>query len=145
MILNTSDLGFFCLTNSLLQSLTPCTYCSACGRLDGYGKNTIFWFGSTILYTWIWVYFSSPCKMLVCSLFPYTPYFLYYWPFLLFFVFCHVDLCFPDAVVPVIECKPLVEAILVRLNREKLISHVLRLIFLFIYLNIITFYKAEQY
>lgn len=83
--------------------------------------------------------------MLISSLFPYSIFFLYYWPFLLFFVLCHVDLCFPDAVVPVIEYKPLVEAILVRLNREKLISHVLRLILLFIYLNIIAFHKAEQY
>lgn len=44
--------------------------------------------------------------------------------------------------MPVLEHKPLAEAILV-LNREELISHVLRLILLFIYLNVIEFYKTE--
>lgn len=44
--------------------------------------------------------------------------------------------------MPEIEHRPLVEAILV-LIREELILGVLRLILLFIFLNIIAFYKTE--
>ena len=146
LILNISDFGFFCLTYFFLPKFNPCTYCSAHGCLDGYGKKFIFWFCSSILWTWIQV--SFPFSLLFLHI---KCQFIHFFP-IVRICYTSIDSCHSlysvmlthvfETVVPIIEHKPLAEAILV-LNREELISHVLRLILLFMYLNIIAFSKTE--
>lgn len=62
-------------------------------------------------------------------------YFIFFILLTILVILCHASLHFSEALVPRIEHKPLAEAIPV-LNREKLVSCVLRLMLLLIYLNI---------
>lgn len=77
--------------------------------------------------------FSFPT--LNTTLLTFSLWFIFFILLTILVILCHANLHFSEALVPIIEHKPQAEAIPV-LNREKLVSCVLRLMLLLIYLNI---------